>query len=179
MSATPGRGRWRYPACAAVLGGLLLGGGQAPVPAPAPAPTPAPAATVRHLAPGEAAGVLGAQVVSAKGEQLGRIIDVLVDQRGHPRAAVIDFGGYMGIGNRKIAVDWKSLHFAAGKPNSPVMLDLTADQIKATPDYKEGASNPAAVAAPKPAATSPPAPPPSPAAPSPAAPPPATPPAQP
>ena len=171
MSAT--RGRWRYPARAAVLGGLLLGGGQAPV----PAPTPAPAVTVRHLAPGEAAGVLGAQVVSAKGEQLGRIIDVLVDQRGHPRAAVIDFGGYMGIGNRKIAVDWKSLHFAAGKPDSPVVLDLTADQIKATPDYKEGASKPAAVAAPKPAATSPPAP--SPAAPPPAAPPPAAPPAQP
>jgi len=176
MSAT--RGRWRYPARAAVLGGLLLGGGQAPV----PAPTPAPAVTVRHLAPGEAAGVLGAQVVSAKGEQLGRIIDVLVDQRGHPRAAVIDFGGYMGIGNRKIAVDWKSLHFAAGKPDSPVVLDLTADQIKATPDYKEGASKPAAVAAPKPAATSPPAPSPAappPAAPPPAAPPPAAPPAQP
>jgi hypothetical protein len=155
MSAT--RGRWRYPAGAAVLGGLLLGGGQAPVPAPASAPTPA-------------------QVVSSKGEQLGRIIDVLVDQRGHPRAAVIDFGGYMGIGNRKIAVDWKSLHFAAGKPDSPVVLDLTADQIKATPDYKEGASKPAAVAAPKPAATSPPAPAPSPPAPSPAAPPPAAPP---
>lgn len=118
-------------------------------PAPAPAaPTPDHAAAIHHLAPGEAAGVIGAEVVSAKGETMGRIVDVVVDQAGHPRAAVIDFGGFLGIGNRKIAVDWKSLHFSAGKPDSPVMCDLTPDQIKATPEYHENPDKPASVAAP-------------------------------
>lgn len=124
-------------------------------PTASPPPAPAPAVTVRHLAPGEAAGVLGAEVASLKGEQVGRIVDVLVDQQGHPRAAVIDFGGFMGIGNRKIAVDWKSLHFNAGKPQSPVVLDMSPNQIKATPEYKESTSKPAAVAAPRPAPTAP------------------------
>jgi hypothetical protein len=114
---------------------------------PAPAPPP-PAAVIHHLAPGEAAGVLGAKVVTAKGEEIGRIVDVIVDQAGHPRAAVIDFGGFMGIGNRKIAVDWKSLHFAAGQPESAVVCDLTPDQIKAIPEYQETAGKPASVAAP-------------------------------
>ena len=113
-----------------------------------PAPTPDHGAAIHHLAPGEAAGVIGAEVVSAKGETMGRIVDVVVDQAGHPRAAVIDFGGFIGIGNRKIAVDWKSLHFSAGKPDSPVMCDLTPDQIKATPEYHENPDKPASVAAP-------------------------------
>src|SRR5580698_745760 len=61
-----------------------------------------------------------------------------VDDGGaHP--AIIDFGGFLGVGNRKIAVDWKALHFvpAAGKRYG-VVLELTRDQVKAAPEYKEG-----------------------------------------
>jgi hypothetical protein len=39
-------------------------------------------------------------------EDMGRIVDVIVDRSGQVRAAVIDFGGFLGVGSRKIAVDW-------------------------------------------------------------------------
>jgi hypothetical protein len=54
-------------------------------------------------------------------------------------AAIIDFGGFLGVGSRKIAIEWKALHFvpAAGKPHL-VVLELTRDQVKPAPDYKEG-----------------------------------------
>jgi hypothetical protein len=70
---------------------------------------------------------------------MGRIVDILVDGEGGVRAAIIDFGGFLGVGNRKIAVDWKALHFvpAAGKRYG-VVLELTRDQVKAAPEYKEG-----------------------------------------
>ncbi|MGH7153814.1 MAG: hypothetical protein ACREF3_07770 [Acetobacteraceae bacterium] len=74
----------------------------------------------------------------------GRIVDVLVNQVGVPQAAVIDFGGFMGVGSRKIAVHWNTLHFNPGDPKYPVVLDLLPDQIKAAPAY-EGESKPAAV----------------------------------
>ena len=109
--------------------------------------------------------MLGAEVVSAKGEEIGRIIDVIVDPAGHPRAAVIDFGGFMGIGTRKIAVDWKSLHFSAGAPDGAVICDLTPDQIKATPEYQDNSGKPAAVASPSGAPKTTPAAPAAPAAP--------------
>ena len=51
-------------------------------------------------------GVLGKEVRSSADENMGRIVDVLVDQTGHVRAAVIDFGGFLGVGNRKVVVDW-------------------------------------------------------------------------
>ena len=54
------------------------------------------------------------------------------------RAAVIDFGGFLGVGSRKIVVDWNALHFGhvANKSDS-ITLELTKDQVKAAPEYKE------------------------------------------
>ncbi len=42
---------------------------------------------------------------------MGHIVDVIVDRAGAVRAAVIDFGGFLGVGSRKIVVDWSALHF--------------------------------------------------------------------
>lgn len=83
----------------------------------------------------QSATVLGQSVRSADGKASGRIIDVLVDANGQPRAAVIDFGGFMGVGSRTIAVSWQALHFATASGHDTITIDMTQDQIKATPDY--------------------------------------------
>jgi hypothetical protein len=55
------------------------------------------------------------------------------------RAAIIDFGGFLGVGSRKIAVDWGALHFPPPTPpNAKITLDLTREQVKAAPEYQEG-----------------------------------------
>ncbi len=83
-------------------------------------------------------GVLGKEVKSAKGEDMGRIVDVIVDWSGQTRAAIIDFGGFLGVGSRRIAVDWNALHFAPTEKEDQITLDLTRDQVKSAPEYKEG-----------------------------------------
>jgi len=82
-------------------------------------------------------GVLGKDVKSAKGEDMGRIVDVIVDWSGQTRAAIIDFGGFLGVGSRRIAVDWSALHFEPQQKGDQITLDLTRDQVKAAPEYKE------------------------------------------
>ena len=102
-----------------------------------PANIPAPAETV--LNSHEAAGVLGKQVLGAANENMGRIVDVVVDRSGRVRAAVVDFGGFLGVGSRKIAVDWNALRFPApGDKSGRITLELTRDQVKAGPEYQEG-----------------------------------------
>ena len=87
----------------------------------------------------EVEGVLGREVRSAANENMGRIVDVLVDRSGEVRAAIIDFGGFLGVGSRKIAVDWNALHFPPpGEPGGRIALELTRDQVKAAPEYREG-----------------------------------------
>ena len=87
----------------------------------------------------EVEGILGREVLSAANENMGRIVDVIVDRTGRVRAAIIDFGGFLGVGSRKIAVDWSALHFPPpGKPDAKITLELTRDQVKAAPEYQEG-----------------------------------------
>jgi hypothetical protein len=83
-------------------------------------------------------GALGKEVRSGTGENLGRIVDVLVDEGGQVRAAVIDFGGFLGVGSRKIVVDWGALHFAPADQRDRISLDLSRDQVSAAPEYKAG-----------------------------------------
>jgi hypothetical protein len=105
-------------------------------PAATKEPSPPPSVTVIGAA--DAHGVLGREVRSQTDEDMGRIVDVIVDRAGQVRAAVIDFGGFLGVGSRKIVVDWNALHFGsvANKSDS-ITLDLTKDQVTAAPEYKE------------------------------------------
>jgi PRC-barrel domain len=106
--------------------------------APAAQKEPAPPPSVTIINATEARGVLGRDVRSPTEEDMGRIVDVIVDRQGMVRAAVIDFGGFLGVGSRKIVVDWNALHFGrvANKGES-MTLELTKEQVKAAPEYKE------------------------------------------
>jgi len=134
--------------------GTVAQGGSAPVDkaaTPATSATPATAApagtgpapagdTAAIVYDGEdAQGILGRKVQSATGEDMGRVVDVVVDRGGQVRAAVIDFGGFLGVGNRKVAIDWNAFHFApTGSKYDQITLALTRDQVKDAPEYKEG-----------------------------------------
>jgi hypothetical protein len=104
----------------------------------APAKEPAPPPSVTIIGASDAHGVLGRDVRSPTDEDMGHIVDVIVDRSGSVRAAVIDFGGFLGVGSRKIVVDWNALHFGriANKGDS-ITLELTKDQVTAAPEYKE------------------------------------------
>jgi hypothetical protein len=99
---------------------------------------PAPPPSVTVIGARDAHGILGREVRSAANENMGRIVDVIVDREGTVRAAVIDFGGFLGVGSRKIVVDWNALHFGsvANKSDS-ITLELTKEQVTAAPEYKE------------------------------------------
>src|SRR6516165_263519 len=101
-----------------------------------PEPPGQPSVTV--LGSKEVQAIVGSEIRSAADEDMGRIVDVLVDGAGEARAAIIDFGGFLGVGSRKIAVDWKALHFVpAASKKYRIVLELTRDQVKPAPEFKE------------------------------------------
>ena len=149
------------PVLAAVLVAALGAGSEAsradtaaPVEQPAAKPEPAPPANAQAKpAPTEPApsgtpaivvddsavsSLLGKDVKSATGEKLGQITDILVGHSGDVRAAVIDFGGFLGVGSRKIAVDWRMLHFPKTDGMDKLVSDLPFDHLRDAPVYKPG-----------------------------------------
>lgn len=121
----------------------------APALAQAPPPAPERPASRTFLYQGEATSILGRQVLDPAGSVVGRIVDVLVGDAGKPRAAVIDFGGFLGVGNRRVAVTWDALAF--NPATRAITLDMTVDQLKAVPQFRQPekpADPPASVAMP-------------------------------
>jgi hypothetical protein len=130
-----------------------------PVQAPSPAPTPdatppapatqaappsvavsaaPPVVAAEQVAPVELTGVLGEAVLGPDAAHLGRIVDVLADSQGHLRAVVVDVGGFMGVGNRKVAVAWAALHFAPSDKGPVISILIPADRIKSWAEYIPG-----------------------------------------
>ena len=66
----------------------------------------------------------------------GRIVDLLFDPNGAVEAAVIEFGGFLGIGTRKIAIEWSALRFQATENKLVALLDIPGDQLRNAPEYK-------------------------------------------
>lgn len=83
----------------------------------------------------QVSAILGKSVRSNAGEDMGRIVDIIVSRDGQIHAAIIDFGGFLGIGTRKIAVDWRALKFW---PAGRITLELTRNQVRVAPEYKRG-----------------------------------------
>ncbi len=131
------------------LGLILLGTALIALSATAQTPTapgssdsaqqPAAPPSVTVLGSQEVQGILGREIRSTADENMGRIVDVLVDGQGRARAAIIDFGGFLGVGSRKVAVDWKALRFVpTAAKKYGIVLELTREQVKPAPEYKEG-----------------------------------------
>jgi hypothetical protein len=81
--------------------------------------------------------ILGKRVKGAKGEDLGRVVDVLADASGRVRIAVIDFGGFLGVGNHRIAVDWPLLRFNPDDNDPSLLLSLSPEKLRTAPEYKD------------------------------------------
>ena len=142
-----------------VASALLL---MSPAAAPCAEGDAAPPPAARGLIPdGAALRVLGRDVKGPSGEVVAQVVNVLVDGSGRPLAAILDYGGFMGVGRRRIAVAWRALGFAPGATPRPagggiITLALSRDQLKGFPDHKDG--EPVVLAAPAPSSDSAPAP---------------------
>ena len=89
---------------------------------------------------GQLTSVLGQDIRNRDEDDMGRIIDVLVDGSGRVQTAVVEFGGFLGIGTRKIAIAWSALAFQSSGQTSgkkpKIVLDMRQDQLRTAQEYK-------------------------------------------
>jgi sporulation protein YlmC with PRC-barrel domain len=78
--------------------------------------------------------IIGSKVLNMKGENLGVIKDIVVDiDTGSILFAVLDFGGFLGIGNKLFPVPWKSL--AALPSEGTFFLNRSKEQLEKAPGF--------------------------------------------
>ena len=105
---------------------------QAEAPAATAAPTPATAA----MTPAERhdwerahrmSKIIGTEVRTKNGERVGEIRDVIVDNAGNVKLAIVSTGGFLGLGDTLHAVPWDAL--ALGSKDDRV-IDIDKARLK-------------------------------------------------
>jgi len=76
---------------------------------------------------------IGKDVYGANGKKLGELNNLLIDSDGKVRAAVIEFGGFLGIGEHRVAVPWNQLNPQGDR----LTVNMTDDQIKSAPAWNK------------------------------------------
>jgi sporulation protein YlmC with PRC-barrel domain len=83
--------------------------------------------------------LIGQPVYSTSGddaEEIGNISDLVFDEDGQITAVIIGVGGFLGIGEKSVAVDFQSLEFTLAADNTERwVLPTTADALTAAPDF--------------------------------------------
>ncbi|WP_262027468.1 PRC-barrel domain-containing protein [Microvirga sp. Mcv34] len=79
-----------------------------------------------------ASDLIGTRVVSANNESIGDVNDVILDRNGQVMAAVVGVGGFLGIGEKNVAVPFDSLEFMSAQQAQALDSSNNGNNVSAT-----------------------------------------------
>jgi sporulation protein YlmC with PRC-barrel domain len=88
-----------------------------------------------------ASSLIGTSVENPAGEALGDINDVVLSDAGSVDAIIIGVGGFLGIGEKNVGVNFDAIEETADADGNIVLvLNATAEQLESAPQYVTVAS---------------------------------------
>jgi hypothetical protein len=102
-----------------------------------PAGKSGPAVDVSSLAAYKSSAIVGAKAVNVSDENIGEVKELLIGANGVMRGAIVSVGGFLGIGERNVMVDWHDLSISRDGSDLRVLVKLNKDQLKALPEYAQ------------------------------------------
>lgn len=82
-----------------------------------------------------ASKMIGVEVRNPAGDSVGKIDDLLIADGGTLKAVVIDVGGFLGIGSKRIAVEPAALVLRPGGDRFSAILQMSKDTISAAQPF--------------------------------------------
>lgn len=74
---------------------------------------------------------------AADAEKLGEINDLVINENGGVAAVIVGVGGFLGVGEKKVAVDYKQLQWVVAADNTErLVLETTKEALNAAPGVK-------------------------------------------
>jgi sporulation protein YlmC with PRC-barrel domain len=84
-----------------------------------------------------ASKLIGTSVVNTANETVGNINEVVLSKEGKVAAIIVGVGGFLGMGEHEVAMNYNSLKFAKDANGRDfINVNATKDQLKAAPAWK-------------------------------------------
>ena len=78
--------------------------------------------------------LIGMPVTNPQGEEVGNVHDALFTKDGKISGVVLSVGGFLGIGDKLVALPWEAVEVNYAEDS--VLVDATRDQLGAAPPFK-------------------------------------------
>ncbi len=83
-----------------------------------------------------ASKIIGESVVNHQSENMGKILDLVIDaKKNSVTYAVLNFGGFLGIGNKLLAIPWNAFEFS-GIENK-LIINVDKEKLASAPGFNE------------------------------------------
>jgi len=105
--------------------------GQVPV-VTGPAPEPIPEQAEHQV---RAQSLLGVDVSNGQ-DTIGEVSDLVVTEDGQVEAIVVGVGGFLGIGEKPVALAWNSIKLTEQDGSRVILVSATREQLEGMPTYK-------------------------------------------
>ena len=125
-----------------ILATLITAGATAAYAQSPTAPTAPPAASSPAAKPmpsqasADTRKLIGRNIQNAQNETIGEIKSVFIGKDGNVDSVMVGVGGFLGLGEREVRLNWSELNVSQN--GEKVTVNLTKDQLKAKPEYKYG-----------------------------------------
>ena len=84
--------------------------------------------------------LIGTSVMGPQNDRLGEIGDIILMPEGKVDAVIVDFGGFLGLGEKQVAVGYDNLEFTRDANGATYLwINATREQLEAAPAYDEAA----------------------------------------
>ena len=93
-----------------------------------------------------ATNIIGENVYSGTGDnavKIGDVNDIVIGQDSRVKAAVIGVGGFLGIGEKNVAIDFAKLKWAQGNGDRWLVTDAGKEQLQSLPSFDRSIYDPA------------------------------------
>lgn len=89
-----------------------------------------------------ASEAMGLSVYNRAGERIGEVDDIIFDNTGRIAAAVVGVGGFLGLGERKVAVNYRAFEMTRESNGNPrLVADLNKQSLTDAPAYQPARRN--------------------------------------
>ncbi|SFR39047.1 Sporulation protein YlmC, PRC-barrel domain family [Marinobacter gudaonensis] len=84
----------------------------------------------------QATDLIGADVKTTGGDEVGAISDLIIDQDGRVVAIVVGVGGFLGMGEKNVAISWERVTKSGTADDRELRINQTREELKSAPEYK-------------------------------------------
>jgi sporulation protein YlmC with PRC-barrel domain len=81
--------------------------------------------------------LIGSSVKNRQDEEIGQISDLLLDRDGNVKGLVVGVGGFLGVGDRDVALQWDAIELTTDEDGEPVArVDMDQQTLENAPEFE-------------------------------------------